>query len=57
MYAYDPVQFAEYGDSWIQAADSSMKYLASSPSTRPELTFLGEMRGSALIPISSHCKF
>lgn len=56
MYAYDPVQFAEYGESWIQAAESSMKYLASSPSTRPDLTFLGEMRGSILIPISSHCK-
>ncbi|CEI62496.1 unnamed protein product [Fusarium venenatum] len=54
MYAYDPVQFAEYGDSWIQAAESSMKYLASSPSTRPDLTFLGEMRGSILIPMSSH---
>ncbi|EYB32129.1 hypothetical protein FG05_03906 [Fusarium graminearum] len=54
MYAYDPVQFVEYGDSWIQAAESSMKYLASSPSTRPELTFLGELRGSALVPMSSH---
>uniref|UniRef100_A0A4E9E3D8 alpha-1,2-Mannosidase n=1 Tax=Gibberella zeae TaxID=5518 RepID=A0A4E9E3D8_GIBZA len=56
MYAYDPVQFVEYGDSWIQAAESSMKYLASSPSTRPELTFLGELRGSALVPMSSHCE-
>ncbi|EWZ36098.1 hypothetical protein FOZG_11862 [Fusarium oxysporum Fo47] len=54
MYAYDSVAFAEYGDSWIQAAESSMLYLASSPSTRPDLTFLGEMRGNTMIPISSH---
>ena len=57
MYAYDPIQFVEYGESWIQAAESSMKYLASSPSTRPDLTFLGEMRENTMIPISSHCKF
>ncbi|KAK6078011.1 glycosyl hydrolase family 47 [Seiridium cupressi] len=54
MYAYDSVSFAEYGDSWIQAAESSMLYLASSPTTRPDLTFLGEMRGKTLIPTSSH---
>ncbi|KAF5641844.1 class I alpha-mannosidase 1B [Fusarium tjaetaba] len=54
MYAYDPVAFAEYGESWIKAAESSMLYLASSPSTRPDLTFLGEMRGDTMIPISSH---
>ncbi|KAG5747452.1 hypothetical protein H9Q70_009872 [Fusarium xylarioides] len=54
MYAYDPVSFAEYGETWIKAAESSMLYLASSPSTRPDLTFLGEMRGDTLIPISSH---
>ncbi|KAG5765101.1 hypothetical protein H9Q72_006803 [Fusarium xylarioides] len=54
MYAYDPVAFAEYGETWIKAAESSMLYLASSPSTRPDLTFLGEMRGDTLIPISSH---
>ncbi|RBQ73816.1 hypothetical protein FVER14953_10099 [Fusarium verticillioides] len=54
MYAYDPVAFAEYGESWIKAAESSMLYLASSPSTRPDLMFLGEMRGNTMIPISSH---
>ncbi|KAG4279853.1 hypothetical protein FPRO06_11186 [Fusarium proliferatum] len=54
MYAYDPVAFAKYGESWIKAAESSMLYLASSPSTRPDLTFLGEMRGDTMIPISSH---
>ncbi|RKL45693.1 putative mannosyl-oligosaccharide alpha-1,2-mannosidase 1B [Fusarium proliferatum] len=54
MYAYDPVAFAEYGESWIKAAESSMLYLASSPSTRPDLTFLGEMRGDTMISISSH---
>ncbi|SPJ73695.1 related to class I alpha-mannosidase 1B [Fusarium torulosum] len=54
MYAYDPDAFVEYGDSWIQAVETSMRHLASSPSTRPDLTFLGEMRGSTLIPVSSH---
>ncbi|KAF5002507.1 hypothetical protein FGRMN_332 [Fusarium graminum] len=54
MYMYDPVAFAEYGESWIKAAESSMVHLASSPSTRPDLTFLGEMRGDTLIPLSSH---
>ncbi|KAJ3533273.1 hypothetical protein NM208_g2554 [Fusarium decemcellulare] len=54
MYAYDPISFAEYRDSWILAAESSMLHLASSPSTRPDLTFLGEMRGKILIPTSSH---
>lgn len=57
MYAYDPVSFAEYKDSWILAAESSMQHLASSPTTRPDLTFLGEFRGNTTVPISSHCEF
>ncbi|KAF7556267.1 hypothetical protein G7Z17_g1510 [Cylindrodendrum hubeiense] len=54
MYAYDPMSFAEYKDSWISAAESSMQYLASSPTTRPDLTFLGEFRGNTTVPMSSH---
>lgn len=56
MYAYDPVAFAEYGASWVQAAESSMQYLASHPKSRPDLTFLGEFRGNTTVPMSSHCK-
>ncbi|KAH6900809.1 glycoside hydrolase [Thelonectria olida] len=54
MYQYDPVEFAEYKDSWVLAAESSMQYLASSPTSRKDLTFLGEFRGNATVPMSSH---
>ncbi|KAK8014440.1 mannosyl-oligosaccharide 1-2-alpha-mannosidase IC [Apiospora arundinis] len=40
MYLYDTKRFASYKDSWVKAADSSIKYLASHPSTRPDMTFL-----------------
>lgn len=56
MYAYDPVSFVEYKDSWVLAAESSMQYLASSPTSRPDLTFLGEFRGNTTVPMSSHCE-
>ncbi|KPM41153.1 putative mannosyl-oligosaccharide alpha-1,2-mannosidase 1B [Neonectria ditissima] len=54
MYAYDPVAFVEYKDSWVAAAESSMKYLASHPTSRTDLTFLGEFRGNSTVPMSSH---
>lgn len=40
MYLYDPVQFETYKDRWVLAVDSSIEYLASHPTTRPDLTFL-----------------
>lgn len=40
MYLYDPSRFAEYKDRWVEAVDSSIEYLASHPSSRPDLTFL-----------------
>ncbi|KAI3396222.1 hypothetical protein diail_360 [Diaporthe ilicicola] len=40
MYLYDPETFASYKDKWVQAVDSSIKYLASHPTSRPDLTFL-----------------
>lgn len=40
MYLYDPSRFGDYKDRWVQAVDSSIEYLASHPSTRPDLTFL-----------------
>ncbi|KAK1775008.1 glycoside hydrolase [Copromyces sp. CBS 386.78] len=45
MYLYDPTRFTLYRDRWIQAADSSIQYIASHPSTRPDLTFLAGWRG------------
>ncbi|RJE17693.1 hypothetical protein PHISCL_09972, partial [Aspergillus sclerotialis] len=40
MYVYDPKRYGLNKDRWIAAAESSMKHLASHPSTRPDLTFL-----------------
>ncbi|KKK18024.1 mannosyl-oligosaccharide alpha-1,2-mannosidase precursor [Aspergillus rambellii] len=40
MYVYDPKRFGVYKDRWVAAAESSMKYLASHPATRADLTFL-----------------
>ncbi|EFX03144.1 mannosyl-oligosaccharide alpha-1,2-mannosidase precursor [Grosmannia clavigera kw1407] len=54
MYLYDPVRFATYKDRWIAAADSSIKYLASSPVTRPDLTFLATFDNQTRIFQSGH---
>jgi len=54
MYVYYPERFAEYRDRWIAAADSSIKYLVSHPTTRPELTFLAMWRGKELRFTSQH---
>ncbi|KAI0002334.1 glycoside hydrolase family 47 protein [Xylariaceae sp. FL0662B] len=48
MYLYDPEQFSAYRDQWVKAADSSIKFLASHPSTRPDLTFLAAYDGAGL---------
>ncbi|KAF7585273.1 maturation of Asn-linked oligosaccharides protein [Aspergillus hancockii] len=40
MYVYNPNKFSTYKDRWVQAAESTIKNLASHPSTRPDLTFL-----------------
>ncbi|KAI1758110.1 glycoside hydrolase family 47 protein [Xylaria castorea] len=46
MYVYDSSRFGELKDRWIAAIDSSIKYLASHPSSRPELTFLAAYNGA-----------
>ncbi len=56
MYLYDPVRFKKYGDRWIAAADSSMEYLTSHPTTRPDLTFLAMWEGKELYFYSEHRK-
>ncbi|KAM7224121.1 glycoside hydrolase family 47 protein [Rhypophila decipiens] len=40
MYLYDPVRFEEYKERWIDAAESSIAYLVSHPTSRADLTFL-----------------
>lgn len=54
MYLYDPDRFSLYRDRWTLAADSSIKYIASHPSTRPDLTFLGGWRNKTLRFSSGH---
>ncbi|KAL8305682.1 hypothetical protein RB597_003573 [Gaeumannomyces tritici] len=54
MYLYDPERFAGYKDRWIVAADSSIKYLVSHPSTRPDLTFLAFYQNTTLRYVSQH---
>ncbi|KAF2458611.1 hypothetical protein BDY21DRAFT_340773 [Lineolata rhizophorae] len=54
MFIYDPARFASYKDRWIVAADSTMRYLASHPKSRPDLTFLAEYKGMNLTLTSGH---
>ncbi|CAM1506517.1 Fc.00g061580.m01.CDS01 [Cosmosporella sp. VM-42] len=54
MYVYDPKSFGEYKDRWIEAADSTMKHLASHPSSREDLTFLMGYSGTTTHPASGH---
>ncbi|KAI1777429.1 glycoside hydrolase family 47 protein [Hypoxylon cercidicola] len=55
MFVYDQDRFGEYRDRWIAAADSSIKYLASHPTSRPELTFLAAYNGpNDLSFVSTH---
>ncbi|KAK6211052.1 glycosyl hydrolase family 47 [Colletotrichum tabaci] len=54
MWLYDQNRFSLYRDRWIAAADSSIKFLASSPTTRPDLTFLAAYNNANLRFISTH---
>jgi mannosyl-oligosaccharide alpha-1,2-mannosidase len=56
MFLYDPDRFDEYRQRWIAAVDSSIKFLASHPTTRPELTFLAYFDGTTPRFVSQHCK-
>lgn len=55
-YLYDPNRFSEYKDRWVLAANSTIEYLASHPTTRPELTFLAEYNDTTLVFVSEHRK-
>jgi len=54
MYVYDSTRFAEYKDRWVAAADSSIKHLASHPSTRPDLTFMAAYENTTRLFYSEH---
>ncbi|KAK3381543.1 glycoside hydrolase [Podospora didyma] len=54
MYLYDPIRFHEYGERWVTAVDSSIKYLVSHPTTRPDLTFLAMWNNRTLQFVSEH---
>ncbi|KAK5987782.1 Mannosyl-oligosaccharide alpha-1,2-mannosidase [Cladobotryum mycophilum] len=54
MYLYDPKAFKLYKDRWVLAADSTIKYLASHPTTRKDLTFLSSYNGKQTNPNSGH---
>lgn len=54
MYVYDSSRFRNYVNRWITAADSTIRYLTSHPSSRPDLTFLAEYTGRTLILRSGH---
>ncbi|KAK3941603.1 glycoside hydrolase [Diplogelasinospora grovesii] len=54
MFLYDPVRFAGYKDRWVEAADSSIEFLASHPTTRPDLTFLAMWDNTTLQFVSEH---
>jgi mannosyl-oligosaccharide alpha-1,2-mannosidase len=53
MYVYDS-KYSELKDRWITAADSSIKYLASHPAPRPDITFLAAYDGPQLDFESQH---
>ena len=54
MYVYDPVRFVNYRDAWIEAADSSIKFLASHPSGRSDVTFLAAYANQTILPFGTH---
>ncbi|KFH40464.1 mannosyl-oligosaccharide alpha-1,2-mannosidase 1B-like protein [Hapsidospora chrysogenum ATCC 11550] len=54
MYLYDPEEFGEYKERWVAAVDSTIKYLASHPSTREDLTFVADYDGPNPIYRSGH---
>jgi mannosyl-oligosaccharide alpha-1,2-mannosidase len=56
MYVYDSSRFSEYKDRWVLAADSSITYLNSHPTTRPDITFVSYYENTTTIAYSQHRK-
>ena len=51
---YDPARFGSYREKWIEAADSTIKHLASHPRGHANLTFLADFNGTELIYQQDH---
>lgn len=55
MYLYDSEKYGFYLERWITAIDSSIEFLTSHPTTRPDITFLAAYRSSQeLNLVSTH---
>ena len=57
MYVYDPDRYGFYKERWVAAVESSMTYLVSHPTTRPDLTFLAMYSGNETYFYSGHRRF
>lgn len=56
-FIYNKADYEKYKEKWTLAADSSMRFLASNPSSRPDLTWLGTYSGTTINYNSQHCMF
>jgi mannosyl-oligosaccharide alpha-1,2-mannosidase len=54
MYIYDPTRFSVLKDRWIVAAESTIAYLTSHPSSRPDITFVAAFNGTTIRQRSQH---
>lgn len=54
MFVYNSDKYANYRDRWVAAADSTMEYLTSHPSSRPDLTFLASFENHTFVNASQH---
>lgn len=54
MYMYDPVKYKKYGERWLAAAESTMKYLRSPSPTRPDVIFLAEYYNTTTYNVTGH---
>ncbi|KAI1981985.1 Mannosyl-oligosaccharide alpha-1,2-mannosidase 1B [Ophidiomyces ophidiicola] len=54
MFVYDEKRFGKYKDRWIAAAESTIKYLKSSPLSKPEMVFVAEYNNGTYHYNSGH---
>lgn len=56
-FVYNKKEYEKHKERWELAATSSMRFLASNPSSRSDLTFLAEYSGQTLKYNSQHRKY
>jgi mannosyl-oligosaccharide alpha-1,2-mannosidase len=54
MYVYDRTRYKALKNRWVAAADSTIKYLTSHPTTRPDLTFVAAFNNTTPLLLSDH---